>query len=62
MWLLLRTNILEEHIASIIRVERINKLGTLAVTSHCLHLDDGSDAFLRNISSYKRYTASHPRR
>jgi hypothetical protein len=31
---LVRTNVLEEHIASIIRVTKIDKLGTLAVTSN----------------------------
>jgi hypothetical protein len=34
VWILLRTDVLEEHIAFIIRVERIRELGTLAITSN----------------------------
>jgi hypothetical protein len=43
-----RTNVSEEYIASIIRMERISELGALAVTSNCstLHPDDGDDKFL----------------
>jgi hypothetical protein len=49
------TDILEERIASIIRVTRIAELGTrLAVTCHP---DDGGDTFLLNVGSYKSHTA-----
>jgi hypothetical protein len=34
MWLLLRTDVSEEHTASIIRVKRISEPGMLAVTSN----------------------------
>jgi hypothetical protein len=47
--ILVGADILEEHIASIIRVERISKLGQiLAVTSNSgsFHVDDGIDMFL----------------
>jgi hypothetical protein len=48
---LVRTDVSEERIASIIRVKRINELGTtLAINS--LILDRG-DTFLRNVGSYK---------
>jgi hypothetical protein len=44
---LVRTDVSEEHGASVIRVIRIGELGTtLAVTQ-----------FLRNVSSYKSHTA-----
>jgi hypothetical protein len=46
-----RTDVSEEHIASIIRVTRISVLGTLAVTSN------QSYAFFRNVGSYKSQTA-----
>jgi hypothetical protein len=53
---LLRTNVLEEHIISIIRVTQISQLGkTLAITATC-HPDDGGDTFLRNVSSYESHT------
>jgi hypothetical protein len=67
-----RTDFSEERIASIIRVTRIGVLGTtLAVTSNrstlqryyyffaAFHPDDGGDAFLRKVCSYKRPTAEH---
>jgi hypothetical protein len=47
---LVRTDISEEGIA------RRSKL------ADSCHRDDGSDMFLRNVSSYKSSTASHPRR
>jgi hypothetical protein len=65
---LVRTNVSEEHIASIIRVERISELRTtLAVTSNWrtlwrTHFDDWSDTFFRKVGSYKNHTVSLPRR
>jgi hypothetical protein len=61
---LVRTDVLEECIASIIRVTRISKLGTmLAVISNqsrmqsisLQHTDDGGDVLLRNIGSHKSH-------
>jgi hypothetical protein len=59
------------RIASIIRVEMISELGTLAVASsrHLLillflaffHPDDGGDTFLRNVGCNKTHTSSHHR-
>jgi hypothetical protein len=59
---LVRTDVSEERIASIIGVERIGELGTtLAVTSNWSTLqinpDDGVDTFLRNVGSYNSHTA-----
>jgi hypothetical protein len=51
---LIRTDVSEEHIASIFRVERITELGMLTVTSIL--------PFLQIIGSYKSHTASHPRK
>jgi hypothetical protein len=52
---LVRTDVSQEHIASIITVTRMDKLGaTLAVTSN-------QSAQPRNIN-YKSHTASHPRK
>jgi hypothetical protein len=48
-----RTGVSEENIASIITVTTI--------PDSC-HSDDGGDTFLRNIGSYKIYTAYHLRR
>jgi hypothetical protein len=74
---LVRTDALEEFSASIIRVTRICKLGTLAVTSNectlrrntmyfslpnSCHPDDGGAMFLQNIGSYKSHMAQNPRR
>jgi hypothetical protein len=71
---LVRTDVSEELSASFIRVTRIGELGTtLAVTSNrrtlrrhdnvtSCHSDDGGAKFLRNVGSYKRHTAKHPRR
>jgi hypothetical protein len=49
VWFSLRTDFSEERIASVIRVARIGKLGTLAVTSN--------DTFLRNAGSHKSHAA-----
>jgi hypothetical protein len=59
---LVRTEVLEELIASFISVTRISELGTtLAVTSnrHTLrrNTDDGDVKFLPNVGSYKSHTA-----
>jgi hypothetical protein len=64
---LVRTDVAEELSASFIRVTRISELGTkLAVTSNRRKLreipSEGGGTFLRNVCSYKSYTASHPRR
>jgi hypothetical protein len=59
MWLqvaVVRTDVSEERIASIIRVERISELGTIS------HTDDGGDTFPRNVGSNKTRMASCPRR
>jgi hypothetical protein len=53
---LVRKDLSEECITSIIRVKRISKLGTLAIT------DDGSNMFLQNIGTYKSHMVSYPRR
>jgi hypothetical protein len=47
---LVRTDVSEEPIASIIRVTRIG------VTDSCHH-DDGGSKSLRNVGSYKSHTA-----
>jgi hypothetical protein len=56
---LVKTDVSEERIASIIKVTRIGELGTLVVTSDP---DDGGAKFLPNVGSYKSHTAQHPRR
>jgi hypothetical protein len=48
---LVSADVSEERIASIIKVERISE-----VADSC-HPDDGGDTFLRNVGSYKSYTA-----
>jgi hypothetical protein len=53
---LVRTDVSEELGASTIRVTRIGELGTTLATDSC-HSDDGGAMFLRNIGSYKNYTA-----
>jgi hypothetical protein len=66
---LVRTDILEKLSASIIRVTRIDELGTvLDVTRNrrtlrcsyfidTCHRDDGDAKFLLNVGSYKSHTA-----
>jgi hypothetical protein len=61
------TDVPEEHIASVFRVEKISDLGVLALISSfrlsdSFHPDDGGDTFLRNVGSYNSHTKSHPRR
>jgi hypothetical protein len=70
---LVRTDVSEERIVSIIRVTRIDELGTtVGVTSSrrklrrniifgC-HPVDGGATFLRIVASYKSHTAYRPRR
>jgi hypothetical protein len=57
---LLRADVSEERITSIIRATRIGELGTtLAVTSNrsTLRIYDGVDTFLRNAGFYNSHTA-----
>jgi hypothetical protein len=66
---LVRTDVSEERIASIIRVTTIDELRTLPVTivlqllatantvPTSFHPDDGGETFLREVSSYKSHTA-----
>jgi hypothetical protein len=58
---LVRTDILAERSASIIRVRRSGELGTLAVTSKQrtkrICISNVGATFLRNASSYKSHTA-----
>jgi hypothetical protein len=49
--ILVRTDVSEEHSASIIRVTRICSLGTMMIEQ-----DDGGAKFLRNVGSYKIHT------
>jgi hypothetical protein len=63
---LVRTDVSEELIASIIKVTRIDELGTaLAVTSNrstlvdACHHDDGGETFLQNVGSYKSDGVTH---
>jgi hypothetical protein len=76
--LLLRTEVSEDYIASITRLTRISELGiTLAVTSNRSTLQSNTLLLLplflarrfwspwwlrRYVGSYKKHTASHPRR
>jgi hypothetical protein len=61
---LVRTDVLEELSASLIRVTRICKLGTTLVTASVVpqftdscHPDEGGAKFLQNVSFYKSHTA-----
>jgi hypothetical protein len=72
------TDVSEERIASIFRVEKSvseepawaggGTLPTSATCSHWFHArgfyypEDGDDTFLRNVGSHKLYMAKHPRR
>jgi hypothetical protein len=60
-----RTDVSQEHVASIFRVERIRELGaTSAVTiriADIFHPKDVSNTFLRNVDANKTHTAPHPR-
>jgi hypothetical protein len=61
----IRTDVLEERVASICRVRRIRELGMLAVAITLLadyfHPEDGDDALPRDVGSNKSHTAPHPR-
>jgi hypothetical protein len=60
------TDVSEEHIASIFRVEKFaNQEPAWATQFLALGLfypEDGGDTFLRNVSSHKIYAVPHPRR
>jgi hypothetical protein len=62
---LVRIDVLKETIVSIIRVTRIGKLGTLAVTGNRSIVqsisDGGSDTVFRNVGSYKNLRRSIPK-
>jgi hypothetical protein len=47
---IVRADVKEEHISSIIRVTKIGELGTVTNTDSC-HPDDRGDTFLRNVGS-----------
>jgi hypothetical protein len=53
---LVRTDVLEELGASIIRVTRINELGTTLVVTSNRRTLRRSTKFLRNVGSYKSHT------
>jgi hypothetical protein len=64
---LVRTDIFEEHVTSIIRITRIGKLETiLAVTSNqsmlanSCHPGDGGDMFLLNVGFSTSHTCNMP--
>jgi hypothetical protein len=60
---LVRTDVSEERIVSIFRMERIHELGSaLAVTIRLNHTEDGGDTFLRKVCYNKSHTAPHRRR
>jgi hypothetical protein len=69
---LVRSEVSEEHVASIIMVTRIGDLRTLSVTSNrstplgntivFCHSDEGGVTFPQNIGSYKSHTNSYPRK
>jgi hypothetical protein len=61
---LVRTDVSEERIASIIKVTRIGELRTTLLTllklflaHRFFHLHDGGDTFLPKVGSYKTHTA-----
>jgi hypothetical protein len=54
---LVRTDISEESIASIIRVTKIGELATTLELADSCHPDDRGDTFLRNVGSYKSHMA-----
>jgi hypothetical protein len=60
---LVRIDVSEVNIESIISLERISGLGTaLRVITNSFNPDDGGDNFLQIVDSYKSHAASHPRR
>jgi hypothetical protein len=63
------SDVSEERIASIFRVEKsaseepaadCSHLFTLVSRSRIIYPEDGGDTFLRNVASHKIYTAPHP--
>jgi hypothetical protein len=69
---LVRSDVFEDRIASVISVERMSELGTtLAVTDFLVNVKlivvrffnphYGGDTVLRNVGSYESHTASDPR-
>jgi hypothetical protein len=60
---LVQTDVSEEHITSIFRVEKSTATcSRWFLARGFLYLEDGGDTFLRNVGSYKIYTTPHPRR
>jgi hypothetical protein len=55
---LVRTDVSEKRIASIIKAKRIREVRILPTSNP----DYGGDTFFRNVGYYKREAASHPRR
>jgi hypothetical protein len=66
---LVKTDVSEESIVSIIRVKRIceesqsasvaNYCQSFFQLADCFHPDYGCDTFIRNVGFYKTYTAFH---
>jgi hypothetical protein len=50
-----RTDVSEERITSVVRLKKISELGTTLAVGHTA--DRSDDTFVRNVSSYKTYTA-----
>jgi hypothetical protein len=65
---LIRTDVSEEPIASIFRVQKLRERRKVLVFQVVSSLEDfqypedGGDTLLRNICPYKTHTVSHPRR
>jgi hypothetical protein len=59
---LVRTDVSEECIASVIRVKRISGLETTLAVIGYINSDDGGNIFLLNVGYFKSPTASQPRR
>jgi hypothetical protein len=62
----METEVSEEHIASVFRVEKSTREEQFASQLLKLFLaflypEDEGDTFLRNVGSHKTYTAPHPR-
>jgi hypothetical protein len=56
---LVRTDVSEEHIAPIFRVEKSRSEEPAWAGGYP---EDGGDMFFRNVGSHKIFTAPHPRR
>jgi hypothetical protein len=59
---LVRTDVSEERIASIFRLQLAATCSRWFLARGFSYLEDGGDTFLRNVGSHKIYTAPHPRR